>query len=71
MIVRSVRSINTMAGIRSLTIAVACGMEDYPLVVNALGTETLEVCYVYSKDMRKNGKKLIRITSISQLHGMG
>ena len=52
MIMQSVRSINTMAGIRNFTIAVACG---YPLVVNALGTEILEVCYIYSKDMRENG----------------
>ena len=54
--VRCVRSINTMCGNRSFAIAVACGMEDYPHVVNALGTENKEICYIYSAGMRKNGE---------------
>ena len=66
-IVRSVRSINTMAGIRSFTIAVACGVEDYPQVVNALGTDTIELYYIYSKDTKKNSKKSCAY-SICQLH---
>ena len=66
-IVRSVRSINTMAGIRSFTIAVACGVDDYPQVVNALGTDTIELYYIYSKDTKKNGMKSCAY-SICQLH---
>ena len=45
-----------MCGNRSFAIAVACGMEDYPHVVNALGTENKEICYIYSAGMRKNGE---------------
>ena len=42
-------------------------MEDYPQVVNALGTETIELYYIYSKDTKKNGKKSCAY-SIGQLH---
>ena len=55
-IVRSVRSINTMCGTRSFAIAVACDMEHYAQVINALGAENKEVCYIYSTGTRKNGK---------------
>ena len=58
-IVRSVRSINTMSGTRSFAVAVACDMEHYPQVINALGAENKEVCYIYSTGTRKNSKNQI------------
>lgn len=55
-IVRSVRSINTMAGIRRYAIGVGCSVEDHTDVVNALGVETIEVGYIYTKGTKRNGK---------------
>ena len=45
---RSIRSINTMSGIRNFTIAVACNIEAYPQVVTAIGASRIEVCYVHT-----------------------
>ena len=61
MIVRCIRSINTMFGTRSFkfVIAVAFDMEHYPYVKNALGGENKEMCYIYSAGTRKNSNSEI------------
>lgn len=58
--VRSVRSINTMAGIRKYVIGISCNVGGYPGVVNSLGVDDTEVCYIYTKNKRncKSGKLL-------------
>ena len=57
MIVRSVRSINTMSGMKNFVIAVSCDMEHYPQTMNTLGVENKEVCYIYSSGTKKHGEK--------------
>ena len=55
-IVRSIRSINTMAGARAYIIAVACGVEEKSEVVCSLGARKVETCYIYSRGTKQNGK---------------
>ena len=59
MIVRCIRSINTMSGTRSFAIAVAFDMEQYQEVKNALGGEGKEMCYIFSAGTRQNGNNEI------------
>lgn len=55
-LVRSIRSINTMSGAMTFVIGVVCDHESYPDVVSALGSmNKLEVCYVYSEGIKNNG----------------
>ena len=53
---RSVRSINTMAGTRSFAVAVVCDLEHHPQVIHALGSEVVETCYIYCKRSKENRK---------------
>ena len=64
-IVQSVRSINTMSGTRSFAVAVACDLEHHPQVIHALGSEMVEMCYIYSKSSKENSKKLLFICGVS------
>ena len=57
-IVRSVRSINTMSGKRKFAVVVSSDVEQYPQVCDALGVENKEVCYVHSPGSKKSGKAI-------------
>ena len=44
-----------MSGVMSFTIAIVCDLESYPQVVNNLGDANIEVCYVHSAGIKRNG----------------
>jgi hypothetical protein len=68
-IVQTVRSINTMAGITSYVVAVASDMEHYHQVTSALAVDRKEVCYVYSAGTRNGNSTVLCVHYLSNNNG--
>ena len=45
-----------MAGARAYAIAVACDVDEKSEVASSLGARKVEICYVYSRGTKQNGK---------------